>query len=155
MRTSCFSALLWAVGCAAPDPIDFGDALEPRVQILFPTPEDPQLPLEVELTEDCFLRQLVVVDIDGIELTQPETPDATESQGHMHIAFDPTDYDAVYTEAHDFIRGPLTSTSSYASQGIKTLRVTLQANDHADLDQYEFWDSVVEYKIVDNHGCFQ
>lgn len=158
MRASFIAALVLVTACAPPDPVELGTAtedlvIEPSVEILHPVPDDPAQPYLIALDEDCMLVQLVVIDVDGIELVAPLTPDATETQGHVHVDFGAGDYDAAYTAAHTFSRGPITPDSPYASEGIKSLLVTLQANDHSDLDAFDGWDSLVEYRI-DPNGCF-
>jgi hypothetical protein len=148
------AATLVLIACPAPDPVDLGadtavaDA-EPSIHLVHP-PEGATY--QLVLTEDCQVDELIAVDIDNFELLTPESAPPTDGQGHWHFDWGGVGYAAADQAFYEW-------SGDAASLGVtpgalRNLTVTLQANDHADLDQFEEWSAFVEYEVIDDHGCF-
>ena len=148
---------LWPVatvllfGCAPPnvDPVDTGVVgnADPSVTFVHPPPGET---FEVELDEDCHMRVLVALDIDNFELFEPESRPPTDAEGHFHVSWNGGAYLAISEAAFEL---DIDAVAENLTVGVnRNLRVTLQANDHADLDQFDDWEATVEYVTVDPSG---
>jgi hypothetical protein len=130
------------VACAPPAAPDVGATGEPAIAIAHP-PRDVGT---VMLNADGSLEMLVVVDTDNIELTNPyvENIDAVEGQGHWHAQLGNIEgYQASFEPSLMF-----TVPNDQINPGIVRLTVSLQNNLHSDLDEFENWESSIEFELV-------
>lgn len=153
MRPWIALALL-ATACPPPDPVPLGvdtagQVVEPSIRLLHPP---AGATYQLELTEDCRVEELIAVDIDAFELLEPESAPPADGQGHWHFDWGGDGYAAAFEEFYAWSGDA--AALGVTPGALRSLTVTLQANDHADLDQFAEWTSFVEYQVVDNHGCF-
>ena len=153
MRPRIALAGLLLTACPPPDAVPLADtgasATEPSIAFLFPP---PGATYQLELTEDCLVDELIVVDIDGLELVEPESAPPADGQGHWHFDWDGTGYTSAYAAFYAWQGDP--AALGIAPGALRNLTVSLQANDHADLDGFAEWTAFVEYEVIDPHGCF-
>jgi len=144
-------AAMVLVACAPPDPVGLADTgvevTEPSLAFVHPPPGQT---FEAELDDDCFMRVLIAVDVDDFALIEPESQPPSDREGHLHIAWGTGAYNPVSEAA--FLLEVDAVAENLTTNAIRNLRVSLQANDHADLDQYENWDATVEYTLTDPSG---
>ena len=131
--SSCSAALLFGLSACAPPPVS------PGIELVFPFSDDSL----VYCTEF-----LVLVDIDQLLLSAENYDgDVVPGEGHWHLKID----DALYA----------TSTNAWLAvegveEGLRSLRVSLQGNDHADLEvNGELFEDIVEITVGadDDGGC--
>lgn len=143
-----------ASACAPPDPfvtVDTGAAnVEPSLAFVNPP---PGATFEAELDDDCFLRVLIAADVDNFTLFEPESRPPADNEGHMHVAWGTGGYNPVSESA--FLLEVDAVGENLTVGVIRDFRLSLQANDHSDLDQFDAWEATVEYTISDPSGsCF-
>jgi hypothetical protein len=152
-------ALASGTACAPPDPISLVDSgsdtevveADPSIRILFPELDDNGQ-VRVELTDSCAIEQLFVLDVDNFELVPPNTAANSDGQGHVHVALG-EDYDATSSATMVFRRAGIDASSALVPASFGFIRVSLQANDHSDLDQFPEWEHQVEYYVEDPSGA--
>ncbi len=131
-----------ALGCAPPDAPEATNTAEPAISIAHPARDVGT----VMLQEDGSLEMLVVVDTDNIELADPyvEGIDAVEGQGHWHAQLGNIEgYQASFEPSLMF-----SLPDEQVNPGIVRLTVTLQDNLHSDLDDFEDWESSIEFELI-------
>jgi len=153
------AALLLGAGCAPPDPVLLVDTGvdevvvdgDPSVAILYPE-RDENGQIRIELTEDCAIRQLFVLDVDNFELSPPTASGNVEGEGHVHVAFG-EDYDATSSPVMVFERTNIDASSPLVPASFGFIRVSLQENDHTDIEHFPHWQDEAEYYVVDPSGA--
>lgn len=128
-------------GCAPPEPPEV-EVAEPAITIAYP-PRDVGT---VMRREDGGLEVLIVVDTDNITLTDPyvEGIVEVEGQGHWHATLGAVEgYQASFEPSLLFTLDP-----SEVTNGVRRLTVSLQTNLHDDLDQFDHWQSSIEFEVV-------
>ncbi len=129
-----------SAGCQPPDAVTLGDTAvaQPEIRLLYP---DANVPISLDPT-DGNLRFMVVVDLVGIEFNDPGlATNVVDGEGHWHLSLN----DA-YVDAPDDLYYELDQEGWNSGEAVK-LTVTLQDNEHADLDQYAGWQDILEFVI--------
>ena len=121
-------------GCEPPPPVDVtGD---PQIRLLYP---DEGVP--IPLDPDGNLAFLVVVDILDFDFLPGGADSLVEGQGHWHLNLNDVYVDSP-TELFYEVSQP-----GWQSQDAIKLSVTLQDNQHGDLDQFDGWEAIYEFVV--------
>lgn len=131
--------LVFAAACEPPPAPEAGGAeLDPRIVLLYP---DSTVPIGLD-PDDGHLRFLVAVDLVDIEFNDPGLAEVnTDGEGHYHVSLN----DA-YVDAPPNLWYEIDQEGWQSGDAVK-LTVSLQDNEHGDLDQYENWRVNFEFTI--------
>lgn len=132
------AALLAAGTGCEPPPEATGGSVEPEVRLLYP---DADVPITLDPVTG-HLKMLIVVDLVGLTFNDPGLAEQiTDGEGHYHVSLND-----VYIDAPPNLWYEIDEEGWNVGDAGK-LTVSLQDNEHGDLDQYTLWQDIFEFTV--------
>ncbi len=132
---------LLLLGAACAPPPEPGGTSAASIELIHPSPSEAELALDLT----GRLAFLVAVDIDGIEFLTPGSNDQNvEGEGHYHFTLNGVYIGAPAERAYEYV----SEIAEFRIGQEVSLRVSLQGNDHRDLDQFADWEDIAEFTVA-------
>jgi hypothetical protein len=141
MTLGCALGAAWlatATGCEPPPAVEGGGTMEPEVRLLYP---DADVPITLDPVTGN-LKLLIVVDLVGITFNDPGLAEQiTDGEGHYHVSLNDVSIDAPPNLWYEI------DEEGWSVGDAGKLTVSLQDNEHGDLDQYTLWQDIFEFTV--------